>query len=251
MNRNEDLSENINYQNLQIPILTSDEVLSDIPAFRELCHWHKELEFIMVLEGNMDFSVNNQVFTLTPNKGVFINSNRLHFGYSESKSECIFILIILGTEFIENAFNKNFLEEIMSDKNLDFYVFHRGALLWNVLERIHKINSEKEKFYELEIQSELCSAIKQLSIYRNESEKTQLKEITVLKQMMLFIHKNYHQRITLDEISSAGTVCRTRCCEIFKKNMILSPMQYLTNYRISKSIELTPSPKTKQIPLEK
>ncbi|MBO7472928.1 MAG: hypothetical protein J6U00_02830 [Ruminococcus sp.] len=51
MNRNEDLSENLNYTTPELPILTSDEHLSELPTFRELMHWHDDYKFILVTKG--------------------------------------------------------------------------------------------------------------------------------------------------------------------------------------------------------
>ena len=57
MNRNEDLSENVNYTSKELPVLTSDEHLSELATYRELMHWHPDYEFLLIKDGVMDLGV--------------------------------------------------------------------------------------------------------------------------------------------------------------------------------------------------
>ena len=106
MNRNEDLSENVNYTSKELPVLTSDEHLSELATYRELMHWHPDYEFLLIKDGVMDFEVNGKILQIKPNQGLFINSERMHFGYSEKKKEVLFELVIISPDMIRNAFNK-------------------------------------------------------------------------------------------------------------------------------------------------
>ena len=49
---------------------------------------------------------------------------------------------------------------------------------------------------------------------------------------MSFINKNYQDKVTLEQIANAGGVCKSSCCNIFKKYLHDSPMNYMINYRI-------------------
>lgn len=59
-----------------------------------------------------------------------------------------------------------------------------------------------------------------------------------LHRMIGFIQSNYKNTISLEEIAAAGNVSRSQCCKIFKGIMNKSPNDYLTEYRINKSIDL-------------
>lgn len=117
MNRNEDLSENLNYTAPELPILTSDEHLSELPTFRELMHWHDDYEFILVTKGVLDFDVNGEILHIKQNEVLFVNSGRLHFGYSEKKEEVLFELVIVSPELIRNEFNTAALDSVSSQSN--------------------------------------------------------------------------------------------------------------------------------------
>ncbi len=67
MDRNEDYSENVNYTSKGLPVLTSDEHLSELATYRELMHWHPDYEFILVKDGVLDFDVNGEILHIKPN----------------------------------------------------------------------------------------------------------------------------------------------------------------------------------------
>ena len=59
-----------------------------------------------------------------------------------------------------------------------------------------------------------------------------------LHKMIGYIQSNYKNAISLDEIAQMGNVSRSQCCKIFKGIMNKSPNDYLTEYRINKSVDL-------------
>ena len=56
--------------------------------------------------------------------------------------------------------------------------------------------------------------------------------------MTEYIHNNYKEKITLDKIANAGAVCRSKGCRLFQQYVRMTPITYLTKYRLSKSTEL-------------
>ena len=109
MNRNEDLSENLNYTIADIPVLTSDEYLSELPTYRELVHWHEDFEFILVTDGILDFDVNGEILHINAGQGLFINSERLHYGFSEEKKKYYLNLLL----YPQNLFRINLIHQLL------------------------------------------------------------------------------------------------------------------------------------------
>lgn len=238
MNRNDDLSENLNYTAPELPILTSDEHLSELPTYRELMHWHNDYEFILVTKGTLDFDVNGEILHIKPNEGIFVNSGRLHYGYSEDKREVLFELVIVSPELIRNDFNSSVLDKISSQSNVNYLMFHKNMLLWLLLDRIHLINMRRDKNYLLELQSELCLLVRELSILCTHTGINESDEMSAMKQMLHFIQDHYTEKITVSDIASSAMICRNQCFRLFQQLMKMTPQQYLTRYRINKSIEI-------------
>ncbi len=53
-----------------------------------------------------------------------------------------------------------------------------------------------------------------------------------------FIHENYRQQITIDDVARNCTIDRTYLYKLFKKNLGISPQEYLLKYRVKKACEL-------------
>ena len=63
-------------------------------------------------------------------------------------------------------------------------------------------------------------------------------EWIVLRNMTGYIQANYTRRITLEQIAAAGSVCRNRCCILFRENLGCSPIEYVTRYRLDKACDM-------------
>ncbi|TDF94098.1 helix-turn-helix domain-containing protein [Paenibacillus piri] len=58
-----------------------------------------------------------------------------------------------------------------------------------------------------------------------------------IKKMLGYIQTHYSEKISLQNIATAGAVCRSKCCTLFINTLKKTPIEYLTNYRIQKSID--------------
>ena len=109
---NSDASENVAYNNPAFPAYIKKGQLSNYPDFRAVSHGHDDLEFILILEGEMSYDVNGQKFSLTAGEGIFVNSRCFHYGFSDAHTECFFLCLLLSPKllsvnpyFIENYLN--------------------------------------------------------------------------------------------------------------------------------------------------
>jgi len=81
-------------------------------------------------------------------------------------------------------------------------------------------------------------------IRQNEGHPADDRQWTAVWQMTGFIHQQYDNKITLDEISKAGSVCRSRCCDLFRKYLGQTRNAYLTRclHRTCAHARRLPSP---------
>ena len=64
----------------EFPVLISYERLSYFDTKEFLWHWHPEIELTLVLEGDIAYRVNDNLYHLTAGEGLFCNTNVLHTG---------------------------------------------------------------------------------------------------------------------------------------------------------------------------
>ena len=62
--------------------------------------------------------------------------------------------------------------------------------------------------------------------------------ILTLTAMIGYIQKNFANKILLKDISAAGNCCKTKCTALFQKYLNSSPILYLNQYRLEKSVFL-------------
>lgn len=65
--------------------------------------------------------------------------------------------------------------------------------------------------------------------------------LSELKAMLSFIHEHYSEKILLADIAKAGYVSKRSCGGLFLKYLYKTPIEYLNDYRLQKSIELMKS----------
>ena len=70
------------------------------------------------------------------------------------------------------------------------------------------------------------------------AEETADADLLAQRQMVSYIYQNYSTAITLEDIAASGKVCRSKCCQIFKKYMGQSPMDFVNSYRLECSQQL-------------
>lgn len=90
-----DASEIVHYDTAGIPLYIRTGSLDHYPDKRALCHWHEDIEFIRILKGRMNYSINGKKILLNENDCLMVNAKQMHYGYSQNQQNCIFICILI------------------------------------------------------------------------------------------------------------------------------------------------------------
>ncbi len=172
----------------------------------------------------------------------------MHYGYSADGTDCSFVCILLSPSLLSSIdrIKNSYIKPICNDANSPFFILDSN-ILWqrnfmDMLINIYNLCSEKCDGFELQAMSLFYSLL--YSIYNNiKNNKIHLdnptdKNLQAMHDMMGYIQQNYYNKITLGDIALAGNVCRSNCCKIFKLFSNRSPISYLTEYRLEKSMEM-------------
>lgn len=239
-----DLSEQLHYNIPDLRLYVQKDHLSRY-GYAAACHWHSDLEFILALDGTMDFYINGEIVHLTSGRGVFVNSNRFHYGFSNIKRECDFIAVVIHPTLIHQGIPamQSYFESKFSSKTNDFLLLNDDAE-WqkDILELMKKI--QREMASEDRNMLKLLAYAQGMAAGISENIKENKKDFdsgTIgynTFQMVDYVHKHYAENISIDDIASFGGVCRSKCCTLFRKATGQTPNVYLTRYRIAKSCKL-------------
>ena len=213
-------------------------------------HWHDELQISIVTKGSVEFIVGEKSYILKNGQAIFINTQRIHMAKSVGDEDCIYHSINFDAKLLKmfpgSIIEQKYIEPVLTAENLNSIEFY-GNSQWekDILGHIGDIiNADviKQKGYELKIYISLLNFWLLLVENENDifSKKTEPKPINEqrVKDVLSFIHRNYGQKITLQDIADSVFVSKGECCRFFKKSVKMSPYDYLINYRINESMKL-------------
>lgn len=240
-----DASEIVHYDTPGIPLYIREGLLSFYPNFRALCHWHEDFEFIHIFSGHMDYYINGKHVLLQENDGILITPKQMHYGYSSTRTECRFsCLLIHPSAFCDNTKLYNtYIHPITENSGIEFYYLSSQNpdenKILSYLDEMFYLKCSQQPGYELEViglfhllWGAFFRLISDKSIVHHTAEPT---DVTSQRKMVSFIYQHYNSKVTLDAIATSGGVCRSKCCQIFKKYLDHTPIEFLNIYRLEVS----------------
>jgi AraC family transcriptional regulator, melibiose operon regulatory protein len=248
LNLMKDASEILHYNNPAIPLYIGKTRIFSYPHLSALCHWHDDIEYIGMRKGHMAYNVNGKKIMIHEHDGLLINSRQMHYGYSDDGTDNEFYCIVFKPQLLttNQELMRKYIEPVTENVSVPCYYLPAAEVpagkIIKGFDRIFHLNEMRNPGFELAILSELqifwtewFNMLKPYSVL--QGKKTD-KDIAVQKLMMRFIYANYMSRITLDDIASSGSVCRSSCCRIFQRYFNKSPNDFLNSYRLEVSMNL-------------
>lgn len=227
-----------------IPIFIKSSSLA-FQGYEALRHWHTGVEFFYIYSGSMNMFINGDIVRINQGEGIFINSRRLHYSFSETKEDCFYLIVSLDflsfqppdtiiSNYLERKFGLNTVDYLLLSPDIPW-----EEQLIKTIRVLYKAIDEDEinPLRLLALGYDICDTICE-HIDNSEEDKISYQERMTFLNMTSFIGLHYQERITLEDIAAAGAVCRSKCCQIFQQQIRQSPNSYLIQYRIAKSCEL-------------
>lgn len=241
-----DLRESISYNGQSIPLSICTDNFDDYFQREWGCHWHDEIEFGLIQKGIVEFTIYNgqERFPVELHKGdgIFINSGCLHSAKALAPDTGIagFVLpVIFFNKFFENAAYQ--VVNPVINSGVENYVFKPAVpedrQLLSSIQEICLI-TDQEISYELHLVEAACKIWRLLTIRIMQNGKTgqaAAKKIQEqrIKQLLSFIHEHYSEHISIEGMAKSAHISRTECFRCFQTVLGQSPVEYLTEYRLS------------------
>ena len=152
---------------------------------------------------------------------------------------------LFGEELISGRFGNLLYQKYMlplyRNTNIPYIIIHPTIPAHiHIIELLLKLPdlAEREDYgYEFRIRDTLC---KIWMILLTETEKIptrkvmsrSLEDAERLKKMIAFIQAQYMNKLSLEEIASSTGLSERECNRCFKRNIQLTPIEYLNSFRI-------------------
>jgi AraC-like DNA-binding protein/mannose-6-phosphate isomerase-like protein (cupin superfamily) len=200
-------------------------------------NWHESLEFIIVLQGEVEMSVNGNIYILQEDDIMLVNSNVGHATLAK-KINSIAMVIHLNPIYFRSYYKDYHLLQFSCRSNFKTRNNESFSRLRNIaLEMVKYIKGEhpEEKIYFESLLNQLIANLirdfppKMMSskeLVRNKKRKEDVDNIVA------YIEKNYKNKISLEELSSFSGYHESYISQIVKQQLGINYYEYLTRIRL-------------------
>lgn len=217
------------------------------------CHWHNEIEFILITSGKAAFQIENCSYQVNEGEIIIIGSGELHSAYSlDSKSGCICKSIIFNSEMLSSkssdAIQIKFINPLINNQLILPHHLtctnNNEIAVKNFLKDLINTLDSKEDNFELMAKSYLYmifSKVMLMVTFKNTSDllnPNTNNKLDNIKHILDYIHTNYNKPLTIKELSSELNMSEGHFCRIFKSVTFKTPVDYLNYYRTTKAQDM-------------
>lgn len=248
---------NVNAQNIQLNYNQRETVagvtteypysmhIADFKAGPIPWHWHEEVEFGYVLNGQIEITLANRTYHVSKNQGYFTNSNVLS-RFSKTTDTVLahthlFHPIFLSGHF-KSIFETKYLDPVIHNKNIDALIFtgqtpNQQKLLQKLQQASALQHQENVEFQTRNLFSELWLLLLE-EIKEQPTHTVNFQNQERVQNMLTFIHAHYGEKLTLNDIAKAASVSTRECIRCFRKTIRQTPLEYVMEYRLNMAKQL-------------
>lgn len=215
------------------------------------CHWHAEVEFFYVMQGEVLFQLDTDYFPVKAGEAVFVDSGQIHAGHSLNNAPCMFGALVFDTQLLSSAsFDAvqstviaPFLERTRTFPHHITESTSWGKALLRHIRIILSMYDQQELGYEIGIKAHLMLMLQSIlpegrHVNRNKRERNDHTKAERLKKAIQFIQDNYQHPIRLSHIAEQIPMSEGQFSRFFKSMARQTPIEYLNSYRIRRASEL-------------
>ncbi|MDW4509923.1 AraC family transcriptional regulator [Priestia megaterium] len=206
-------------------------------SWRHQTHIKRQGEFpdyqwIQCLKGRGELRVNDEVYIIKENEGMFLTPHVPHEYYPVTSEWQVCWV----------SFNGSVIDDIMLSLqfiNSGKIVLTNAESLYRMLQELMDRLEENHTSSTMQCSELLYSVILKLrqdSVYIES--KSRLQQITQLNPVLRYIEEYYHQPLTLEVLAQQLNVTEQYTCLLFQQSLGTRPFEYVTRVRIQKAKKL-------------
>ena len=233
-------SEVVHYERQGLPLYIRTADLEQFTGKRAACHWHDDLEWIHILDGTMNYSVNGRKLPLKVGDSLLVNGRQMHYGYGEGG--CRFLCILFHPSLFgdNQVLRQEYIRPVLENPALEYLYFdgeeEEGRKTGKALRRMAEFKEAGEMAYEMDVIGWMCllwaEILRKTDVGGGVCPAGEREDRAAQKEMVSFICRHYGGPLSLEAIAAAGHVSRSKCCQIFRKYVGQSPVEFLNAYRL-------------------
>lgn len=221
----------------------------DMTDFDIPWHWHEELELGYIERGVSIIRTLQQDYTVHQGNGFFINTNVVDTkcngnpGSPALEINHIFHPVFIGGHFGSRITHK-YLNPILQNQQISVHIIERGSkeadAVLDQLMLLREINCRPNQ--EILIRNTLSTTwmllLEEMEKHFETSWFLETEKQNRIKNMLAYIHRNFGDKITLQEIAAAANISEREANRIFQKAVRQTPFEYLMSRRLLEAKKL-------------
>lgn len=214
------------------------------------CHWHEEMEFLMVTEGSGNFKIGMVEYVVKKGEAIFINSGEIHVGYALN-GNCSFEAVVFDASLLYNndindEVKLKYIDPIINRK-IQVPVHIKNEEQWEkkVIEQLTfmaQSQCNRSFAFEMYLKARLLDIfsmiLSNVHVVLGETNDNADYKKERVKQIIEYIQSNYDRKITLKELADYSNMSEGHFSRFFKSMIRKSPIEYINYYRVNKAAKL-------------
>lgn len=215
------------------------------PGFRVM-HWHEDIQFIYVLEGEIEVVTLESQTPLHKGEGFFINKNVVHL--VDKVEACHYNSFIFPDYFLRFYVGSpadKIVGQIIGDEAFPFFQIadtRENQPVLQALKKLSALEQNKTALYPYEVLSALSALWLEFCRIVPVAGKESVKKNSQIPDRMAiflkYIELHYKEDVSLEMLARSANVSKSECLRCFKMTLQTTPYKYLMEYRLSRAADL-------------
>lgn len=245
---NHAMMEELAHENRMFPVSEFVDHFDLFPDGSFPSHWHHELELQIVLKGSARYRVNGTSYMVEEGCAIYIAPEAIHLA-SELSEGTIGYDVVLSPQLLIDLMNTANCEKYtlpLTARRPDALVItperKEGHKILEFLKRMYYTDSTHIT-YELFLLENLIGIWRSLlALFPRQTADSEdsgkLLREQRMKNMLDYIHQNYSQPITIQDVAAAANISKSECFRCFSELSKITPAEYINKFRLLQASQL-------------
>lgn len=211
-------------------------------------HCHNEMEILYLYKGELEFHIEERVYTMKAGQAVFISSNRIHHAVdaSDNADGCEYYAVVFSPEMISGSALTRYCDYFSQigfagTEGLRVFDDKKDGTLINALLMIFSCIDKPAAKSELLIRGQLLTIWQELYnefIYSRDDGDCKNRSYADIQKTAEYICENYADNISLAVLAEMAGVSEGHFCRQFKRFAGFPPFEFINRQRIMRACEM-------------
>lgn len=207
------------------------------PGYRcnTFLHWHKELEFVYMINGELDAKIGGKDIRINSGDFYFCNSEEIHITSApDDKKTVKYVVVLLSYDYMR-AYHKN-IDRFQFKINDD-----NKTAIADLLKEVARIKESDNQYKELSLKIALLEIYRYLLKNCTEEKENMLpsnvpENFIYAKQAIEYVEQNYKNNISMKDAADLVGLSPTYFSKYFKTVADVSFIRYLNLVRLEHAL---------------